>query len=109
MNTGLIKSLKEKDPFGYIKLSILRNGEPDSYVFNRTKREVNSQFAQLKALTNFMMREASNEVIALPVRGSWSAYMDHKKGRTEVQHNFVTQIKRWTWIKQKGWWIGRPR
>ena len=108
MNTGLNISLEEKDPFGYIELSVLRNGERESYEFIRTKREVNPQFAKLKALTTFMRRESSDEIIALPVKGPWSVYMDHKKGRTGVQHNFVTQLNRWNWTKQKGWWVGRP-
>jgi len=108
IKTGLSMNLKDEDQFGYVELNVLRHGERESYVFNRTQKEVNPQFAQLKALTHFMVKESSNEVIALPVKGSWSAYIGHKEGRTGIQHNFVTQIKRWTWTKQKGWWIGRP-
>ena len=108
MNTGLNISLDDENRWGQTELNVLRHGKYESYEFDRTKREVNPQFAKLKALTTFMRRESSDEIIALPVKGPWSVYMDHKKGRTGVQHNFVTQLNRWNWIKQKGWWFGRP-
>jgi hypothetical protein len=69
----------------------------------------NSSFAVLDALTSYLKEQQSSEVIALPVDGIWSTYITYLRGRTGVQHKFVTQIKRWTWTKQKGWWMGRPR